>query len=291
MNSSRSITSVKKTRFHQAGCTGRPWPAFTLIELLVVIAIIAILAALLLPALAKARLKATHAVCLGNLKQLSAAHLMYGDDNSDLVPPFLWAGGFWGPPNPEPAEGMTADQAAQIVQAAIRTNCPLYPYCPNPGSFHCPGDTRPRTQTPGHGWAYDSYSRTENVGGENAMHNNYYGAGATYTKLSQIKNSSMTFLFIEDGDWRGYNVGTWVVDWHLSTASFSWVDAPAIYHNNANSFAFADGHAEPHRWKDSRIITAGGRSALGQYVAYFAGPSSGPDYQYVRDRYQHPNWK
>jgi prepilin-type processing-associated H-X9-DG protein len=135
----------------------------------------------------------------------------------------------------------------------------------------------------------DSYSKTQNVGGE--AHNSCWGAGATYTKASQLTAPSLTFIFTEDADWRGYNEGPWVVVWSIGPpGAFAWEDPPTVYHENATGFAFADGHVEQHRWSDGTIIAAGQNAAKGISSSGFMGPDSGPDYDYVRERYRHPNW-
>jgi prepilin-type N-terminal cleavage/methylation domain-containing protein len=269
---------------------------FNLIELLVVMAMIGIMAALLVPALAKAKRQATAAACLGNQKQLAAAFHMYAQDNGDRVvqmadystgEQLYPAGGFWSGPMPGP-NWDSANAAFAAAEKGLRSSNALYYYCNTLGVYHCPGDPRvsqnPTLAGP-NGWAYDSYSRTENIGGE--PFDNYWGAGSTYTKISDISHTAGTFAFMEAADWRGYNVGTWVVEW-LGRGGFEWETPPALWHGNVGSVGFADGHGELHKWTDPQIVDAGQRAAHGVEPASWSGPVTGTDYQFVYDGYRFP---
>jgi prepilin-type N-terminal cleavage/methylation domain-containing protein len=266
---------------------------FTLIELLVVIAIIAILAAMLLPALSRGKLKATQAVCVSNQKQLILGLLMYTVENGDRVILCQGAdgGGFWTPP-PAGWNVGSVDQGLQIIQDCLRTNNPLFQYAPNVGVYHCPGDTRFKKPSFAAGWAYDSYSKSQNLGGE--PYNNYWGAGATYTKISAILAPSSTFAFMEDAQSGSpspnRNVGAWVLTWVLPN-TFTWTDPLAMYHGDVNTQAFADGHAEFHKWLRPQVIAAGLAAANAQPPTGIFTDLTKSDDQYIRNNYRFPGWQ
>ena len=253
--------------------------AFTLIELLVVIAIIAILAAMLLPALSKSKLKATMAVSLSNQRQIVMAFNMFPGDNGDKLISSPGGGGWYDPPSVSDLRPSQTDVAEQRVIAQIQKS-ELFQYAKNATVFHCPGDLRYKHLLVGTGWAFESYSKSD------CMNGSGWGCNP-YRKYSQIRTPSDSSVFIEEADPRGYQNGTWVMQ------RDSWVDTFAIFHGNVSDFSFADGHAEHHKWRDSGTIKAATDSANGIASFFWSGGGEGarnPDFVWMWDKYRSEGW-
>jgi len=216
---------------------------FTLIELLVVIAIIAILMAILMPALNAVKEQAASISCRSNVRQLTMAWIMYKDENDDEL-----VNGHTGGPGSEtwitiPQNAGTApvEEKKKYIMEGL-----LWPYIKQIEAYHCPSDKRANKTH--FQYAFRTYSI---AGGMNGVSQNGAWQIMPCIKYSDINNPATKYVFLAELDKRGYNRGSWV----MHPKSRQWVDPFAIWHKrNTSTLGWADGHVDMQRWFGEGLI-------------------------------------
>jgi prepilin-type N-terminal cleavage/methylation domain-containing protein len=229
--------------------------AFTLVELLVVIGLIGVLAAILLPALAKARARGQAIFSLNNTRQLTTAWMLYADDNNgrfaynlgettELLSGAKKTGQNW------VNNVISWDLDPQNTNTATITEAGLGNYAARSTAiYHCPSDTALSPIQVKAGWTsrLRSYSVNSMVGDAGQLTKAGYNANnPKYTQFfytTAVTEPSEVFLFVDEH-------ADSINDGYFLNKAFSgeWTSLPASHHNGAGLMSFMDGHSELHRW-------------------------------------------
>jgi prepilin-type N-terminal cleavage/methylation domain-containing protein/prepilin-type processing-associated H-X9-DG protein len=276
-------------RVRRAGAPAVPWRrpfrggkayAFTLIELLVVIAIIAILAALLLPALARAKSRASSIACLNNVKQLEVCWHLYALDHNDTLPPnnsiAVLGGGAT-----VTAVTWCSNYVYDVDPAGI-VNGLLFPYNSSLPIYHCPADrstitTQAGVNLPQLRWR--SYNMSLCINGAPEF-DPYSWSSPSFKKFTQIRNPEpcKLFVFLDVQEDEIYDCTFGMPTTQYWGDARVWWDIPASRHDRGCNLSFADGHAERWKWKVPKVYSGN----LPQPVP----DEELPDYRRMQDGYR-----